>query len=521
MNPTELDKSRELLNRAQSLGITGSGVNALSAVVAPTTITSETLGGNITPVKIPETPVSTTAEGITGASTVYVEQGKERAKLQAEQDLRTQELTNKDVGLKDKLAGLFGGVKDILGSRGQLEEEAKIAEKVNVAEEAQISLEQSQRAQVNELRALDSANMTDAGRATATRDINRKYAFEQADLMLTVDIAERRLDRAQRTIDKKIELALEPIKLDLDFTKFFYEDNKADLTKAEDRAFNTRIAELDRQYEETKALEQYKGDIVKTAMQNGVQIPSYVLTELNGAKTQAEVAQVLARNGISLQNPLDVAGQKLDLQIKQAQLAKLRKDIGGLGAFDGYLDETEIKKIDASPQGKKVKALGDLKQKAQGYKELVEKYGTETPLGGQKAILESAFADLKIAYKEAANLGALTGPDVALLEEAIQPATSGGFLAPIKRFGRFITRQGRGSILSGIDQTLGIIDKNAETNFNQLLTRDPRYASSFYVQELAQPFSNVLKLGEDELLQLLEEASPEQLDELRSQGLIE
>lgn len=170
------------------------------------------------------------------------------------------------------------------------------------------------------------------------------------------------------------------------------------------------------------------------------------------------------------------------------------KIVGGavVPDFDGYLDETELKKIDASPQGKKVKSLGDLKQKLQGYRDLVAKYGTETPLGGQKPALDAAFADLKIAYKEAANLGALTGPDVALLEEAIKPATFGGLLAPITRAGTVFFRGGQGGILQGIDQSLDIVQKTGKKNLDQLFTRDPRYKGSFYVQELARPFQSEL-----------------------------
>lgn len=215
---------------------------------------------------------------------------------------------------------------------------------------------------------------------------------------------------------------------------------------------------------------------------------------------------------------------ELDMDYRRAQIAKLRQEISGNGVFDGYLDETEIKKIDQSPQGKKVKALGMLKQKVEGYKALVKKYGTEVR-GKQATELESSYADLKIAYKEAANLGALTGPDVALLQEAIKPATSSGipyvpFSKTFGRLGMVLSGGGKGSIISGLDQTLSILNKEAVSNIGQLYARDKRYPSSFYIQEITNPFNDVLQLSDRELQSLIKDLSPEQIQELKNEGLI-
>lgn len=186
------------------------------------------------------------------------------------------------------------------------------------------------------------------------------------------------------------------------------------------------------------------------------------------------------------------------------------------GLFDGFLDETDVKKIDVSPQGKSVKALGTLKQKIQTYRDLVDKYGTSS-FGKQKAQLESAYADLKIAYKEAANLGALTGPDVSILEEAIKPATNAWFGT---QAWRNITGNGKGTILSSLDTALNSVNKNAVNNIQQLYARDPRYASSFYVQEITNPFKDEITLSDDQIKEMTSNLSPEQLQQLKDDGLI-
>lgn len=202
-----------------------------------------------------------------------------------------------------------------------------------------------------------------------------------------------------------------------------------------------------------------------------------------------------------------------------ANTAKIRAE-SNPQAYDGFLDDKEVARIDSSPQGKKVKALGDLKQKVNNYKALVQKYGTETPLGGQKSTLDASYADLKIAYKEAANLGALTGPDVELLEQAIKPATSGGFFAPVKRFAKNIFGGGKGSIIQGLDETLNIVNQNATNNLNQLYARNPKYSSSWYVQELANPFNDVMQLDDAQIQEMMSDLSPEQQQELQTMGLL-
>lgn len=186
------------------------------------------------------------------------------------------------------------------------------------------------------------------------------------------------------------------------------------------------------------------------------------------------------------------------------------------GLEDGFLSETDIKKIDLSPQGKSVKALGVLKQKIQNYKDLVTKFGTSS-FGKQKAQLESAYADAKVAWKEAANLGALTGPDVGLIEEAIKPATNAWFGT---QAWRNITGGGKDTILASLDTSLNTINQNAVSNIQQLYARDPRYASSLYVQEITNPFVNEITLSDTQIQEMTKDLSQEQIQQLKDEGLI-
>lgn len=261
------------------------------------TITADSLGGSTNAYNIPTITTPTGAEGLSGFATSYGEQFK---KQQAELARATQEAEKakgtEKKGLMDTMSSYLG----IQSSREQLEAEAGLDKKAQKVTDVTNQIEASERAKVNELRALESSGLTDVQRSAQAREINRKYAFEQADLALIQSAANRDLETASNIINRKIELQLEPLKTKLEFQKMFYEENKGLFDKAEQRQFDSLTKATEREYEEAKTLEKYKADIQLEAVKNGVQIPAYVLSELNRAKTQAEVAQVLAKNGISL-----------------------------------------------------------------------------------------------------------------------------------------------------------------------------------------------------------------------------
>jgi LysM repeat protein len=336
-------------------------------------------------------------------------------------------------------------------------------------------------------------------------DLERQNYMTLQPLQVQLAIKQGDLTTAQNHLDKMFGYQQDYEKAKMDFENKKIDAVYAYATKAQQDALDAKKAQLlqdnnDRvnnlnqaQTWATTAISQGQGELASQIMALDPKDPNYQ-TKLG----------VLAGQ---IKQPVD--------ELKQLQIAKLRKELGAT-TFDGYLDETDVKKIDASPQGKAVKALGTLKQKVEGYKELVDKYGTSS-FGKQKAQLEAAFADLKIAYKEAANLGALTGPDVALLEEAVKPATSGWFGG---QWYKVLSGQGKGTILSGLDQTLGIINKSATSNIQQLYARDPRYPSSYYVQEITNPFKDQITLSDTQIEELTKGLSPEQIQQLKDEGLL-
>lgn len=144
------------------------------------------------------------------------------------------------------------------------------------------------------------------------------------------------------------------------------------------------------------------------------------------------------------------------------------------------LTDKELAALDRTKEKKALDKLADLKIALGNYKTLVDTFGTEL-YGGNAARIDSAYATAKVLWKEAANLGALTGPDVTLLEEALKPAS--GLKGKVS-----LGLYGLEGIKSSIDDAISATDKSAKRNLDLLIRRNARYKTSEYVKALGEPF---------------------------------
>lgn len=282
-SPEEMAQNRA--NLQQNLSSLGTPSSIVGGSVVPTTITADILKSSPTPLKLPEQQTPTTADGLIGSVTSANEQmikqleadklKTEKAKTESGADLRN--IINQQIG--------------ILGSRATEEANANLPKLREDVTAIANEIDSVQRAYQNELKALDSSNMTDAGRAAASRDISRKYASQLADLSIVQNARNRNLTTAQANVDRKIELQLEPLKLQLDYQKSVYEDNKDSFTKADDRRYQALIKnserELDKEEERLKTLENIKKDIRNKAIDSGAD--NQTLLNIERAKSGEEV----------------------------------------------------------------------------------------------------------------------------------------------------------------------------------------------------------------------------------------
>lgn len=318
-------------------------------------ITSETLAGNTTPVTVPPTPPSTGATGLSGYASSYGESQKElQAQLDKQAEEARQTRDTEKQGLLDTMSQYLG----IQTSRSKLEESAGLPEKQQKVTQYTNQLEALERAELNEIRALDNMPGTLEQRGQRTADIQRKYAFQKADVALLQSAANRDYETASNIVNRKIELQLEPLKTKLEFQKLFYDENKDLFNKAEQRQFDSLVKATEREYETEKANKTAIANIQLEALKNGVNIPQSVLTQLNTAKDAQEATAILARNGISLQNPLDIQLKREQLLTSQANRAKTSAEIDVLTGGQGL--NTNISEVTGKP-------LTDTERTARGY----------------------------------------------------------------------------------------------------------------------------------------------------------
>lgn len=307
-----------------------------------------------------------------------------------------------------------------------------------------------------------------------------------ADYLVSVGQYDRAKEAQQRIVDLKYA----PIEEQIKIKEAQLLAIQPLLTKAEKKQAEARTLALEK---EKTALKDAKENEIAIEKMNldarALGAPNDVLERASKAKTKTEAAQMLG-----------TYYRDLDMEIKKSQIAKNWADAKKNDTTDGVLTEQQLKQIDSSPQGKKLVSLSGLYQKSQTYKNLLDTYGFQA-VGPEKAKLDQAYADLKIAYKEAANLGALTGPDVTLLEEAIKPASGATNLLNYKLSG------GKKGVSGAIDGALSKARAEALQNFKQLIARKPEYRGSEYVTSLITPFAtdyskaDIDNMGAGEIIQ--------------------
>lgn len=176
----------------------------------------------------------------------------------------------------------------------------------------------------------------------------------------------------------------------------------------------------------------------------------------------------------SYKEPMDAAGKSdrvanADMAVQKAlggitddEINLLKTQFYGLqslkaGGKSDKEDQADRVDFSKSEEAKKLRSLREMGNAVREYQTLVQGSDGYEVTGEQRKKLEAAYGDLKIKYKEAAKLGALTGPDVKLLEEVIAPAT--GAWSAIK--GETFTG-GTEGVLGGIEQIKKNMKKDAE-----------------------------------------------------------
>ena len=470
-----------------------SGLNATqqNAVVTPTYSTNNL--APTTPLTVPTPPAVTPAPVLQATTTGSADSLAEIIKtLQTPSAVEADSSTAR-TQIMETLAQLSGkGTK-----QAELEAQAKIPEQTRQLNELNLSLQAlNKEALAAQLQAERSGETLGFVRGEQG-EIERQRAIKALTLSAQAQIIQGNIGLAQAQVSRALDLEYEPLTQKLTALKQFYEFNKDTLDREDKKRadnLNLLISERNRILADEKA---NREQIYKT----GVEVSRYgadqtLVQKIFNSKTREE-ADALASPFLSKEyldkrtkedEQLAISRRNVAVQEAQQKLLEdkfaFEKEQKKSDLTSGTLTEGQLKSIDTSPQGKKIISLGDLKTKLSTYQGLLKEYGTAS-YGQKKAELQSAYSNLKIAYKTAADLGAIQTPDVPIIEGALREAT---YYNPLTQAFSKITGNTLGAIEGGLTQTEKAINSSAQQVLTELLARDPQYQNSDYVKALALPF---------------------------------
>lgn len=465
----------------------GEDVDAqVRAINDSTALTSTSLMGQPN-IKLPPPPMATETTNALGALEALTKGIQGQTKPAKEQkDSSLSALIKSEFGTKTQSQLTQQAYKDT----GADDAQAEVASLQNQLEQEQYGLtKEIERIKKNE------AGLFGGALEDRVSEAEAKSLSKQADIAIILGAKTRQFDVARQIADRAVQAQLESDRKRNDLLKFVYEEHKDTFDKEEQRAFTFAQNERERLLAQKEARLRETNELSINALQNGA--PASLVSKM--------------RQAASPEHAIAIGGQYvglLDRQYKIAQINKIGMDnlIAEAEANDrkrGILNDKDIKAIDTSPQGKSLNVAANLKLKLSTYQDLVEKYGFET-FGANKATLESAYTELQLAYKEAANLGVLNGPDLGLVEKAIRSATPGlfGNIGNVLRLG-----QGTRNLTANLEQAQSTLNNAASLHLEQLYARDPAYRDSLYIKSLTLPFGDELLLS-DELADMDAVAGP-------------
>jgi len=131
---------------------------------------------------------------------------------------------------------------------------------------------------------------------------------------------------------------------------------------------------------------------------------------------------------------------------------------------------------------KKVKAANNLDMALKAYQDLVEATPDLERWGANKTKLDAAYTNLKIQFKNASELGAITAADVPLIEGAIKPMTKDVWdLTGQAQFGLEGGKQG---VLNSLATAADLSKQRKSQAVNELNSLYPEYSGSDYFKTL-------------------------------------
>lgn len=260
-------------------------------VNTPSAINPQDLSGNIRPFNIPpQSPTSQAGSFVQSAQDSVDQRAKDYAKSVIDQN-KTSDLKATDKTFIKKIAELLGGPGQTERTDAAYSRDVDPAKKElddiqnQIRERSLAARRQVEEIEKNKSGALESGVNFEVNR------VNKDNARELADLSIIEQAKLANYSTAKEIADRKVAIETEQQKNELDAYKFFYQENKADLTKAEDREFTLMINERERLLNNEQAELKSINDISLGALQSGA--PTSLVQKALKAKTIDEAIGLL------------------------------------------------------------------------------------------------------------------------------------------------------------------------------------------------------------------------------------
>lgn len=319
----------------------------------------------------------------------------------------------------------------------------------------------------------EGKQQTRAETTVAQQNLQRQRAI---DVMITnslIAAKQGQIEYANSIVDRAIKAKYEPLKARIETQKFLLEGLKTKAAEDRKNKLNLQMKALEKQEEEDKLIQ----SMIIEAANAGA--PLSLIEKAKSAGSAEGVASLVGKYSASY----------LDRQLKQAQLANIYSTIAERNKTieDSKKTTAVSSKMDADDDFKKLKGNAELKSALIAYQSAVEEGGAKRKDTAGGANLDTLYQDVLQAYRAAKNLGALQGPDLQLVDDAIKRATfektGTGKVTNVALFGIPTTlkrAKTEKNALSSIATAFDTVDRNTERFKSIISSKNPDWVDTDY-----------------------------------------
>lgn len=310
-----LNQSQNIGTRDQILTNQGYATSNTAATLAPlgTAPVSTNMLANPTPLNIPQLSPNTSNSAVFATTNPILDEATATVQGANIASGATNTQNQIDAGTQ-YVESLFGDKNAVLANQASSEEEKQLLQANNDLTDLNKKIADTQvalRAEQDTIKG--RGDITKEGQAGLLNNVEEKYSRNLADLAIRQAAATGNISRLEATSDRKTQMLLAPIDNKIKYYTDYVQKNLDSLSNKQIAQANQIIQQQNKLKEEITATEQAKTSLLIEASKNGVKLSSEIVAQITSAGSAQEAVAVLARNGISLQDPKDV-------ELRQAQI---------------------------------------------------------------------------------------------------------------------------------------------------------------------------------------------------------